>query len=137
VLLVAANLLGLNAWAWKERSALAGKREAMQKVLTTTFPSVKVVVDAPVQMEREVAALRLRSGMASGRDFEALLAALGAAVPPGRTPTAMEYSGNELRVRGLALVPQEFSALAANLKAQGYTAQLQGEGLVVKAEDAR
>jgi len=137
VLLVAANLLGLNAWAWKERSALAGKREAMQKVLTTTFPSVKVVVDAPVQMEREVAALRLRSGMASGRDFEALLAALGAAVPPGRTPAALEYSGGELRVRGLALVPDEFSALAANLKAQGYAAQLQGDGLVVRAEDAR
>ena len=137
VLLVAANLLGLNAWAWKERSALAGKREAMQKVLTATFPNVKVVVDAPLQMEREVAALRQRSGMASGRDFEALLAALGAAVPPGRTPSAIEFTGSELRVRGLALGPQEFPALAANLKAQGYSAQLQGDSLVVTAEDAR
>jgi general secretion pathway protein L len=137
VLLVAANLLGLNAWAWKERSALADKREAMQKILTGTFPNVKVVVDAPLQMEREVAALRQRSGMPSGRDLETLLAALGGAVPTGRTPSALEFTSGELRVRGLALAPEEFKAMAANLKAQGFAAQSQGDAVVVTAEDAR
>jgi general secretion pathway protein L len=137
VLLVAANLVGLNAWAWKERSALDGKREAIRQVLTTTFPGVKVVVDAPLQMEREVAALRQRSGMATGRDLESLLAALGSAVPTGRTPAALEFTSGELRVRGLGLAPDEFTALAANLKAQGYSSQLQGDVLVLTAEDAR
>src|SRR5213595_2498096 len=46
VLLVALNLVGLNAWAWRESSALDAKREAMRRTLTATFPGVKVVVDA-------------------------------------------------------------------------------------------
>ena len=54
LLLVAVNLVGLNAWAWRERSALEEKREAIRRTLTQTFPQVKVVVDAPVQMEKEV-----------------------------------------------------------------------------------
>ncbi len=58
VLLVAAQLIGLNAWAWKERGVLDAKRSAVSRILTDTFPSVKLVVDAPVQMAREVAALR-------------------------------------------------------------------------------
>jgi general secretion pathway protein L len=109
----------------------------MQKILTGTFPNVKVVVDAPLQMEREVAALRQRSGMPSGRDLETLLAALGGAVPTGRTPSALEFTSGELRVRGLALAPEEFKAMAANLKAQGFAAQSQGDAVVVTAEDAR
>jgi general secretion pathway protein L len=136
-LLVGANLLGLNAWAWKERSALADKRDEVRKVLTTTFPNVKVVVDAPLQMEREVAALRQRAGVASGRDLEALLAAVGNAVPAGRTPGALEFNGSELRLRGFMLSPEESAALAGKLKAQGFAAQLQGDTLVVTAEDAR
>lgn len=137
VVLVAANLLGLNAWAWKERSTLADKREAVRQALTTTFPNVKVVVDAPVQMEREVAALRQQSGVASGRDFEALLAALGSAVPPGRSPAGIDFTPGELRVRGLGLGPEEVAAVAASLKAQGFNLQAQGDVLVVTAEDAR
>jgi general secretion pathway protein L len=50
VLLVVANLVGLNAWAWRERSALDDKREVMRRTLTQTFPNVKLVVDAPWQL---------------------------------------------------------------------------------------
>jgi general secretion pathway protein L len=137
VLLVAANVLGLNAWAWKERSALDAKREAIRSTLTQAFPQVKVVVDAPVQMAREVALLRQSTGVASGRDLESMLAALGAAVPPGRTVAGLEFNGSQLQVRGLGLAPEELAATAANLKAQGYGATAQGELLVITAEDAR
>ena len=134
LLLVAVNLLGVNAWAWKERSAIDAKREAVRKVLTTTFPQVKVVVDAALQMEKEVALLRQAVGATSGRDLEAMLGALAAATPPLRPLTAMEYTGGELRLKGQASTTQEVRALAAGLHSQGYAAELRGDTLVVTQE---
>jgi general secretion pathway protein L len=137
VLLVAVNLVGLNAWAWKERAGLDAKREAIRRALTDTFPQVKLVVDAPVQMEREVSALRQQTGMASPRDLDALLGALASALPSGRTPTAVEYGAGEVRVSGLGLTSGEERALATQLKALGYTATRDKDAIVVAAEDAR
>ena len=136
-LLVAVNLIGLNAWAWKERSALQAQREAIRSALTTTFPQVKVVVDARVQMEREVAALRQATGVASGRDMETLLGALANAAPAGRMATGLEFTPGELRVRGLGLGAEESAALASSLKSQGVSAALQGDVLVLTPEDVR
>ena len=137
VLLVAVNLVGLNAWAWKERAALQDKRDAVRRVLTDTFPQVKTIVDAPVQMEREVAALRQQTGTASPRDLDAMMAAMGTALPAGRAPAAMEYTGSVLRVLGLSLSPEEFRTVATQLRTQGYAATQEGAVLVLAAEDAR
>jgi general secretion pathway protein L len=134
VVLVACNVIGLNAWAWKERSALEAKREQIRATLTQTFPQVKVVVDAPVQMEREVATLRQLTGVASGRDLESMLAALSMAAPPGRSVSGLEFSGTELRARGLGLTQDELRPVAANLKSLGYAATLQGDVLVIAQE---
>lgn len=137
VLLVAVNLLGLNAWAWKERASLQAKRDAVRETLKATFPQVRVIVDAPVQMEREVAALRQQTGVPSARDLDALLGALAAALPPGRTPAALDYGGGELRARGLALSADDVRGVATYLKTLGYTAAAEGDVLVVGAEDTR
>ena len=134
LLLVAVNLVGLNALAWHERSALNDKREAVRRTLTQTFPQVKVVVDAPVQMEKEVAALRQATGAASGRDLETFLGALSTAVPPQRPVSALEFGNGELRVKGLALRPEEAGATASALKSQGYSSVLQGETLSVSTQ---
>ena len=136
VLLLAANLLGLNAWAWKEQSALRSGRAAAQAMLTQTFPQIKVVVDAPLQMEREVAALRQATGASSGRDLETMLAAVGSALPADRAAGAIEFSAGEARIRGLRLSAQEGSALAIRLKSQGFTARLEGDVLTVKQDTA-
>jgi general secretion pathway protein L len=134
VALVALNLAGLNAWALRERSVLDARREAMQRTLTETFPSVKVVVDAPVQMEREIAQLRQATGATSGRDLEAMLGALAFAVPPSHAIGGMDYANGELRVRGLALGPDEARGVAAAMKTRGYNAAVNGEMLVVTQE---
>lgn len=136
-LLVAANLLGLNAYAWKERSALDDKREAVRRTLAETFPNVRVIVDAPVQMEREVTALRQRTGTASTRDLDAMLAALAEAVPPGRTPAALEFNGSELKATGLALGSDEQREVTSQLKGLGYAATGDATHLVVTVEDTR
>jgi general secretion pathway protein L len=70
LLLLAANLIGLNVWAWKEQASWQSRRSAIDSTLTRTFPAVKVVVDAPLQMAREVAALRQATGAPSGSDLE-------------------------------------------------------------------
>lgn len=131
VLLVALNLLGLNAWAWRERATLDDKRVAMRQILTGTFPHVKVAVDPPVQMAREVAALRQTTGTVSSRDLEAMLGALSSAPLPQRPAAAIEYASGELRVRGIASNQDEAGPIVSALAGQGYNAALQGEMLVV------
>jgi general secretion pathway protein L len=84
-LLLLVQVVGLNAWAWKERSSLQAKKQQATQLLTQTFPNVKVVVDAPLQMQREVAALRLASGAIGNRDFESLYARFSALVPSSRS----------------------------------------------------
>ncbi|MGZ5181375.1 MAG: type II secretion system protein GspL [Ramlibacter sp.] len=134
VVLLAVQLLGLNAWAWKERSALAAKREASRTILTQTFPQVRTVVDAPQQMEREVAALRQVTGGISGRDLEAMLGVLAAVAPPGAVATGLEFSGTELRVHGLATSEAQAQPLLQALRSRGYAGSVQGDVLVVKQE---
>ncbi|MFN3437683.1 MAG: type II secretion system protein GspL [Acidovorax sp.] len=135
-LLVVAHVVGLNAWAWQERQSLAAKQAGVRNALTQTFPQVQVVVDAPVQMERELALLRQAAGSVSARDLEPLLAAAGAALPNGRQPTGIEYTPGELRLRGVALEPDEEAALSARLQAAGYRARLDDGSLLLRAEGA-
>lgn len=136
--LVVVQLLGLNAWAWKERAALDDKRTAIRQTLTQTFPDVKVVVDAPVQMERALAQLRQNSGASSGRDLEALLSATGRAASVGAAaapaPAGLEFSAGELRLRGLALPGEQASAFGEQLRGLGYSLRNEGDRMVVQAE---
>lgn len=135
--LVAANVVGLNAWALKERSTLAAKRDTVRSLLTTTFPRVKVVVDAPLQMEREVATLRQATGAVSGRDMETMLTAFSAVAPANTAPAAIEFIANELRLKGLKLGPADVQAVIASLQARGYAARSEGDSLVLRLEAVR
>ena len=133
-LLAAAHLVGLNAWAWQEKQALAAKQVAVRGALTTTFPQVKVVVDAPVQMERELTLLRQKAGSVSPRDLEPLMAAAGGALPDGRVPSAVEFAPGELRLRGVTLAPDEESVFNTRLQAAGYRARIEDGTLLVRSE---
>lgn len=137
VVLVLAQLIGLNAWAWKERSALDAKRSAINTMLTQTFPSVKLVVDAPLQMAREVATLQQATGGVATLDLEPMLVALGASLPAGRVPNALDYSAGQLRLRGLNLSADEVNGLASTLAPRGYIARSEGDLLLVQAEVGR
>ncbi len=133
-LAVAVQVVGLNAWAWQERQALAAKQAGVLGALTQTFAHVKVVVDAPVQMERELAQLRQAAGSMAPRDLEPLMAAAAGALPASRMPAQIEYASGELRLRGMALAPEELTALNQALAAQGFSARMQDEALLVRAE---
>jgi general secretion pathway protein L len=132
--LAVVNLLGLNAWAWKERSSLDAKRLAVRDVLTRTFPGVKVVVDAPVQMARELAVLRQATGGASKGDFESILTSFGALALVGITPSAIEYVANEVRFKNPGLGSAQVAEAAGKLKPLGYAVRADGDSLLVKPE---
>ncbi|MBS0318200.1 MAG: general secretion pathway protein GspL [Proteobacteria bacterium] len=135
--LVLAQIVGLNAWAWHERAGLGQARGLIRATLTQTFPNVKVVVDAPLQMAREVDALRQTTGAASDRDLEAMLGALGAAVPASQRVAAIEFAPGELHVKGLTLNPAELATATARLQARGYRASQDGAVLTVRQGNAR
>jgi len=131
--LLLAHLVGLNAWAWMERSQLQARQDAVKTVLTRNFPQVKVVIDAPLQMEREVTALRQATGAPSPRDLDALLGAL-AQVAAGRSVTGLDYTSGELIARGLGWTPADLATALPALRSQGITARLQGDAVVLHAE---
>lgn len=131
-LVVLAHLAGINAWAWQEKQTLAAKQAGVRNTLTQTFPHVKVVANAPVQMEREVALLRQSAGSLSSRDFEPLLAAAGSALPPELQPTAIDYSPGELRLRGINLPGEALAAANTAARATGHSVRSDGDTLLVR-----
>jgi general secretion pathway protein L len=135
--LVVINLAGLNAWAWREQTALQTQRQNIRDILTGTFPQVQVVVDAPLQMGRELAALQRASGQASGRDLEAMLSAFGAQAPANAVPDALDFAAGELRLKGLKLTTDEVSALSLRLKPQGYVAAAESGTVLMRSGGER
>ncbi len=133
VLLVAVNLVGLNAWAWHQDRILAIKRAQVRAVLTTAFPGVRTIVDAPVQMAREVALLRQVRGGVTSADLEVMLSALGAALPPALSPTSLAFTNGELRAEGLALDDTQSTQMLGKLAGAGLSARYDAGRLSVRA----
>jgi len=131
VLGVLVNLIGLNAWALREQATLNAKRQAVNTVFLETFPKVPVVVDAPLQMAREVAALQRANGAAAGTDLESILASFSAVAPAGYSVTAIDFIANELRLKGPDM--GDASAVSARLNATGLRATRQGDQWLVSA----
>ena len=133
VSLLALQVLGLNTLAWRERSALNAQQASLQTILKSTFPSVTLVIDAPLQMQREVDALQQKSGAASSTDFEPMLAALAGVLPAGQTPQQIHFANHALRVQGVSL--DDKAAGMAHLTTQGLRLRQEGNDTwVLQAE---
>jgi general secretion pathway protein L len=132
-LALVANVVGLNAWAWKEHAALTQQRKDVQSVLTQTFPQVKVVVDAPVQMGRELALLRQITGAPAPRDLENLLSAVGqaSATVAKLDVASLDYAEGELRLKTKGLTEEQVTTLLASLSGLGYGGRMAQDTLTV------
>jgi len=133
-LLLLVNLVGLNTLAWRTQQALAAQRQANQALLTDSFPQVKVVVDAPLQMAREVAALRQATGAASGRDLEPMLQAFGQLALVQQAPAAIEFVAGELRLKGLSLAASALVEANQRLRPLGLRLDAEGDTAVLRQE---
>lgn len=98
VSLVAAQVLGLNLWAWHQTSLLKTKKATMVALLKQAHPQVQSVLDPAAQMRSETDALRTMAGQVGGNDLEALMAAVAVAWPPQQPTAGLQYDGSALTV---------------------------------------
>jgi general secretion pathway protein L len=138
--LLVANIVGLNVWAWQQTTSLNAKRTQVNQILTQAFPSVKVVVDAPQQMARELSALRQATGASGVQNFESMLSAFGSTNSNSpfvsTTPSAIEYIANSTNFKGVRLTANDVTAAQTKLKTMGYVLALNGETATVKVQAA-
>ena len=99
-LLVVAQIVGLNVWAWHEKGVVESRRASIQALVKKTFPRV---ADADVQrdpaavMLRETQSLRTLAGKAGDSDLEPMLQAAAAAWPGERPPVdTVRYEAGKL-----------------------------------------
>lgn len=133
-LLLAAQLVGINAWAWKTRADWQAQQNSWAQVLRETFPQTTLVVDAPLQMAQQVERLRQGSGQLGAGDLEAMLAALGQALPPGlAAPRQWSYQTGQMRLQDFQPDAAQQQTLQQSLSARGYTWRAQGDGWLMTA----
>jgi general secretion pathway protein L len=136
--LLASQLLGLNAWAWKTRADWQTQQQAWTQMLLETFPQTRVVVDAPLQMAREVARLRQGSDQLTADDLEAMLGTLGQALPTGvAAPRQLQYQPGQLQLQNLELSMSEQDALRQSLSNKGYRWRAEGQTWLMTLQDSQ
>lgn len=130
--LVAVQLVGLNAAAWHESSTLQAKQLAVRQTLQQTFPQVTLVLDAPVQMQRELVRLQQSSGALSQGDLETLLGAIDqASGGEAFTPTTVNYAPGDGRFSGWRATEDQLRALQQTLERGGWRVRFDGNELAV------
>ncbi|WP_396429845.1 type II secretion system protein GspL [Limnohabitans sp.] len=131
-LLLASQLVGLNAWAWKTRADWQTQQESWAVMLREAFPQTQVVVDAPLQMAREVERLRQASGQLTPSDLESMLGSLGQAMPAGlAAPREWTYQPGQLRLQGFKPSNAEQQKLQQTLQSLGYRWRAEGDAWLV------
>ncbi len=134
--LLLAHVIGLNAWSRMQTAAVQSKRTQMNQLLTQSFPNVKVVVDAPLQMQRELANLRQAQGQLSGRDFESLYGRFMAVTSVNTASSAIEFIANEVQIRGSGLSSAQLDDLQPRLQYAGLAVRTEAQAVVVSQRDA-
>lgn len=135
VAMLLVQVLALNALAWQQRRLLDEKRATIAAVLQQTFPEVRLVIDAPLQMQRAVDDLARAHGVAS----DVGLARVFSIISPQATLrlSAIELSERELRLTLTGLDEAGAQPLLASLEAQGLSARLQEDQLLVTPKESR
>ncbi len=132
--LLAVNLLGLQWMAWQQGQQQQQLRQQMAAMLTHSFPAVQVVVDAPLQMAREVQALQRAMGQPGPGDMEVMLTQLARALPASAQLSGVQFSPGELRWQASALASDAIEAARAPLRTQGYQLVAEGNQWLLRTE---
>lgn len=124
--LAALQLLGLNLSAWQAQQRIADLRAHSQQTLRSHFPQVQLVLDAPLQMQREVERLRQTQGELGPADLEPLLEQLGRIQQ--QTPfelRQLRFAANSVELGHAPLSPAVQATLEQNLAAARWQWQAQ------------
>jgi general secretion pathway protein L len=132
-LLLLVQVLGLNAWAWQLDRRVNDKRAEMNRLLQSTYPQVRSVLDAPLQMQRETELLRASAGQPGSGDLEPLLAATALAWPDARPPLqALQFEPGRLTLTPTDWDDAQHAAFADRLRSAGYSAERDGAQVVIR-----
>lgn len=133
VALVLVQIAGLNAAAWQEQRSLKAKQQAVVATLQQSFPQVTLVLDAPVQMQREVTRLQQASGQLAAGDLESMLGAIDrASGDEPLSPTRIAYTPGEGRFGGWRASEDQVRALQQSLQRAGWRARFDGNELALQ-----
>ncbi len=124
VAFVAAEIIGLNLWAWHQRGAIDARREAMQALVRATYPRVgaqDVQRDAAAVMQREAQALRTLAGKPGEADLEPMLQAAAAAWPADRPPVeTLRFEPGRLTLGASGWSSEQVDHFRSALRAAGW-----------------
>lgn len=138
-LLLLVQVAGINAAAWQARRQEQALQSAIDATLVQSFPQTQVVVDAPAQMQRAVAALRQSSGSPALQDFDMMLQVFQQNMPSvstNLTPTAINFEAGTLRLEGLTLSADHASTLTQALRSHGLALRQEAQQwLLTTAQD--
>lgn len=136
VALLLLNLVGLNAWAWRQDRLLRERQQAMTQLLQDTHPQVRTVLDAPLQMQQETDRLRSNAGRPGPAELEPMLAAAAAAWPEGMAPPqALRFEPGRLTLATPGWAEGQRAAFVDRARAAGYRAESQGQDMVLSRTD--
>ena len=119
--LLAVQVLGLNLLAARQTQQLQASKAALSRTLTDTYPQVRAVRDAPLQMQRETDLLRASAGRPGDQDLEALLAAAATAWPADRGPAeALSFEPGRLVVSATGWSEAQIAQFRSQLQSGGW-----------------
>lgn len=97
-LIIGAQILATGADWWRLNREKKNLTMEMNKAFKTAFPDASVVVDAPLQMQRNLAELRRASGQPQPNDFLPLLAKVLPLISASNGVEAVSYEQGALKV---------------------------------------
>jgi general secretion pathway protein L len=118
---------------WQETQVLAAKQQRIRQTLTEVFPHITLVLDAPLQMQREVAQLQRTRGSLSAADVEVLLHDLAPLVPP-HALVGIEVDAAVTRLRFAPGAEAALRAASDVLQQRGWRVQSSGLQLEARRE---
>jgi len=122
--LVVLHVVGINLWAFHQRSEIERRKQAMITLLKAAHPQVGTIVDAPVQMRRATDSLRAAAGRVGDADLESALAAATQAWPDGQAPIqALRFEQGNLTLVVSSWSADQVERFRARLRSAGWSVQ--------------
>lgn len=135
--LLLVQLLGLNLLAWQQSQTLQARRAALASTLSGSYPQVRAILDAPLQMRRETELLRAQAGRAGEQDLETLLAAAATAWPAERGPVeTLSFEPGRLQLSAQGWSEPQLQQFRSQLRSEGWQLDL-GEGRMTLSRATR
>jgi general secretion pathway protein L len=135
--LLGLHVVGINLWAWQQRSEIEQKKQAMVSLLKASHPQIGTIVDAPIQMRRATENLRAAAGRIGDSDLESALAVAAQAWPDGQAPAqTLRFETGKLTLTTGTWPVDQVERFRARLRTAGWAADFADGRLVLSRRDA-